>query len=525
MMNIKQAGIILLITFFCPVFSFWGNNFDTEEIITVFATAAVTAAALYYIVGFAPPKTQKVILAILFTLSIPGNIIVWSNLYVSHQWLKVSSLWVVFSTNITEATEYIKQFTDTTNITAAALYVATGIILISTMKGGKRTTFRPLINKIFFPLASIAIAMVVIFNYLVIAVPTFSFYHSFIRFCLYNNKMKQMLNLKNNVEDIHCSLQSDLPHTFVVVIGESASKYHQSIYGYQRNTTPYQDTLKDKGELLVYDSVTTPHMNTRDALEKVLSFANREHPKEMLKKPNIVDIANAATLSDCGHFTSYWIDNQELTSIFQSPVCYVCSKNATYLIDITNGNDYPVIKEFQKILSDTIRNKVIFIHLAGNHFAYSSRYTPDFNKFDYQKDNFAHKDFRTDKMKHIIDQYDNSILFGDYVLHSIIEAVRNTDRSSFVVFFSDHGEEVYEDCGFLGHHSEFRPTKYQSEVPFVLWRSKKYADENPCLNIDISRPYNNEDFIHSFGTLMMLDYSALDSRCSIFSSYFTAHRQ
>jgi heptose-I-phosphate ethanolaminephosphotransferase len=449
---------------------------------------------------------------------------VWSNLYVAHQWMKISSLWVIFSTNPNEAGEYIKQFTDVINITVAALYVATGIMLIAGMKNTARFTFRPLTNKILFPLASIVIAMVMTFNYIVIAVPTFSFYHSFARFTVYNNKMKQMLNLKDNIQDVHCSLQNDIPHTFVIVIGESASKYHQSIYGYQRNTTPYQDTLKNNGELLVYTDVKTPHTNTRDALEKVLSFANCQYPKEMLKKPNIVDIVNAATFSDGKHFTSYWISNQELTNIYQSPVCFMCSKNSAHFIDIKGGNDFPVIEEFQKILSDTAANKVIFLHLAGNHFTYSSRYTSEFNKFNYQKDGLIDRDFRTDRMKQTIDEYDNSILFGDYVLHSIIEAVRSIDHSSFLIFFSDHGEEVYDESNFLGHHSEFYPTKYQVEVPFILWRNKKYIDEVLGLNVNTSCPYNNEDFIHSLGTLMQLKYPALDSTRSIFSPYFTVRK-
>ncbi|MDR0619412.1 MAG: sulfatase-like hydrolase/transferase [Bacteroidales bacterium] len=514
--DIKRACIILLITFFCPAFYFWDNGLGVEEITTILATAVVTAISLYYITGFAPPKARKIILAILFVLSIPGNIIVWSNLYVSHQWMKVSSFWVIFSTNPTEAGEYIKQFTDIINITVSVLYTITGTVLIAAMKSTVRTTFRPLMNKILFLPAFAAIVMTMILNYIVIAVPTFGFYHSFARFAVYNNKMKQMLNLKDNMQDVPCSLQSNIPHTFVIVIGESTSKYHQSIYGYQRNTTPYQDTLKNNGELLIYTNIVTPHMNTRDALEKVLSFANCEKPKEMLTKPNIIDIVNAAILSGGKRFTSYWINNQELKSIFQSPVCFVCSKNAGNLIDIKSANDGPVLEAFRNTLSDTAENKIIFLHLAGNHFKYSNRYTSEFDKFDYREDGLIDRDFRTNNMKKTIDQYDNSILFGDYILHSVIEAVRSINHSSFVLFFSDHGEDVYEDGNFLGHHSEFYPTRYQSEVPFVIWRSKEYISEIPELNIDTARPYNNEDFIHSLGILMRLKYPAFDSTLSIF---------
>jgi heptose-I-phosphate ethanolaminephosphotransferase len=531
---VHRAAIITLITFFCPIFLlFWTSDLD-KEIYAYLISATVSAVSLTYLIGFASPKVQKILLLILFILSIPGNLIVWSNFYVANQWMKVSTFWVIFSTNTGEASEYLSQFTDIINVAVAILYVVAGIVLIATMKSIRRTSFRPLINKIFFPLASIAVAMIMIFTYLVPAIPAFSLYHSFIRFVSCNNKMAKMLLLKKDVQEMQCFLRNDIPHTFVVVIGESTSAYHQSIYGYERPTTPYQDTLLNRGELLVYNNVLSPHTNTRDALEKVLSFANHDKPKEMFKLPNIVDMVNAA------NYTTYWINNQELISIWQSPVCYISSQSAKYLIDLKNWNDSPVAEAFRKVLADSAFNKVIFIHLAGNHFVYSKRYIKEFEKFNYGVDDCGErrsprrgaasvvsasstgKKHLTSEMKRTIDEYDNSILYGDYVLHQIIEATRNIGQSAFVVFFSDHGEEIYENGTFLGHNSGFYPTKYQARVPFVLWRSQKYINEVPEIVVDTACPYNNEDFIHSLGTLMRLHYHALDSTRSIFSPYFTS---
>ncbi|MDR1974784.1 MAG: sulfatase-like hydrolase/transferase [Bacteroidales bacterium] len=518
---IKNAGAVFYMVLFCPCFLFWADNLTINEILFRVGLVSILAAiALSYLVSFTSGKTYKTILTVLFILSIPANIITWSYLYTAKQWMTVSSLWVIFSTNTKEATEYISQFTDITNIFVAVLYVIVGIILIAFAKNEKRISFKKLVDKIMFPVAFITVTLVMISHYLTMAVPTFSLYHSVIRFAAYNNDMRNMLHLSENMPSASCNLQDGTSHVFVIVIGESTNIYHQNIYGYSRETTPMQSLLKKNGELIVYKDVVTPHVSTRNSLEKVLSFANHDFPKKMITEPSIVDIVNSAG------FTSYWVNNQEISGMWQSPVCYVCANHSYFLIDLINeNNDAAVIEPFYKILSDSSRNKIIFLHLVGNHFAYSNRYPSTFNKFDHKNQLLEDKNFRTEYMKQTIDEYDNSILFGDYLLNEIIDTLRKIDVSSFVLFFSDHGEDVYDDRDFLGHQSVVFPTQYQARVPFVLWRSSLYLKEVPEIIIDTIRPYNTEDLIHSVATLMRISYPSVDSTRSIFSPYFTKRQR
>ena len=53
---------------------------------------------------------------------------------------------------------------------------------------------------------------------------------------------------------------ADQPKTLVLVIGESTNRQRMSLYGYQRNTTPELDKLKD--QLAVFDNVVTPRPYT-----------------------------------------------------------------------------------------------------------------------------------------------------------------------------------------------------------------------------------------------------------------------
>ncbi|MDR2510945.1 MAG: phosphoethanolamine transferase [Bacteroidales bacterium] len=513
-----KIAIVSLVFFLCPVFLvIWSINSDINLLWIYLATNVIASISIIYSIGFAKEKLQKIILSLLFVLSIPGNIIVWSNLYITREWMRVAAFWVVFCTDIRETGEFLSQFVDIVNIIVFIAYVTVGVFLIVKMKNTKRYTLKKLANKIFFPLSIISIFIIMIFTYLVSACPVFAFYHSFAKFIAYNIQIKNMHCVSNNMQAVECYLEK-IPHTFVVVIGESTSLYHQSIYGYGRQTTPYQDVLKDKKVLAVYTDVVTPHVSTRYSLEKVLSFSNYNEPKKMLTTPNIIDI----TKYNC---KTYWINNQEIKGMWQSPVSYICAENADSLIDIASETDYPIIDIFGKVLQDTAKNKVIFIHLKGNHFAYQNRYSKEFEKFNnqYKHDENLYKNAThlTDEMRKTIDEYDNSILFGDYLLHCIIDSLNKTNTSSFVIFFSDHGEELYEIGKFIGHNSGFTPTQYQYKIPFVIWCSEKYRQEVPEVVIDTSRAYNNEDFIHSLGSLMRLKHPAFDSTRSIFSPCFT----
>jgi heptose-I-phosphate ethanolaminephosphotransferase len=60
----------------------------------------------------------------------------------------------------------------------------------------------------------------------------------------------------------------------------------------------------------------------------------------------------------------------------------------------------------------------------------------------------------------------------------------------------------------------------QCQIPFVLWRSEKYKEENPDIVIDTTRPYSIEDVIYSLSTLSRLTYKDNDQTLSIFSADF-----
>jgi heptose-I-phosphate ethanolaminephosphotransferase len=480
-------------------------------------TCVAAWVALSVISFFLNRKGEKIYLTVLFLLSLAPNLIVWSYLYLSRLYLRRDMFWSIFNTDSSEAQEYMYQFVPWECLMAAVIYLAVGIWCICKANGGERLSIRR--GKVAFGAAALIVGLVVGFQYLSQSVPTIEFYKSYILFAIEHRTFrKEQERRKHLTMDVQCKLSDTTKHVFVVLIGESTASCHMSLYGYFRPTTP---RMVDKaGELDVFTDVIAPDTHTIGVLQKVLTFANHRHPEYYHQKPSVVEMYKAAG------FTTYWISNQAFLSKWGGSYGVIAS-TADRLYDLSAANDpddilLPALKD---ALADSLpRNKIIFVHLMGSHHAYSFRYPPAFEQFDNQTSNdLPDIGFRNDDMKKTIDAYDNSILYGDFVFDSILREIEGQDSSiaSALLFFSDHGEEVYDTRKASGHHvSNVWPC--QCQIPFVLWRSERYKQENTHIVIDTARAYSTENFIHSLSNLSRLEYADYDPSLSVFSETYVA---
>lgn len=117
---------------------------------------------------------------------------------------------------------------------------------------------------------------------------------------------------------------------------------------------------------------------------------------------------------------------------------------------------------------------------------------------------------------------------GRLIINEIIETVRNTNSYSFVVYFSDHEEEVY-DCRNAAMHTETNGTKNMFDIPFIVWLSDEYISHNQekimtmRKNVDVS--YLNDDFMHSICDLAGISFNLFHREKSIFSSSFISKKR
>ena len=268
----------------------------------------ILANCLYFLITFGCFSVTKgifrrILLILFFIITIIPNGIVLGFFEMNQSVLKSCDFWVVFDTNLAEATGFLSMITPAI-IVKISLYIATTLLfLVLTIRKKQKPQTRKA------RLLCTCIAMIVwggcsSLVYFRSNVSSIDFYKSWLN---YKQEMKALITAYENRKDVKITAKCYLPNmpkTFVVVIGESATKRHHGIYGYPRNTTPHLDSIKN--ELLIFQDVTCPVTNTLKALQQILTFANYENPKAYLTEPSIIEIANAVG------YKTFWFDNNQM---------------------------------------------------------------------------------------------------------------------------------------------------------------------------------------------------------------------
>ncbi|WP_085717534.1 phosphoethanolamine transferase CptA [Pseudomonas sp. B28(2017)] len=333
--------------------------------------------------------------------------------------------------------------------------------------------------------------------------------------------MQDMLESASKIPPLHNlkDAMANTPATLVLVIGESTNRQRMSLYGYPRPTTPELDKLKD--QLDVFDNVITPRPYTIEALQQVLTFADEENPDLYLTTPSLVSMMKQAG------YKTFWITNQQ-TMTKRNTMLTTFSEQAdqqVYLNNNRNQNaaqyDGDVIEPFNKALADAAPRKLIVVHLLGTHMSYQYRYPSTFDKF--QDRSGVPAGIRDDQLP-TYNSYDNAVLYNDFVVSSLIKDYARTDPNGFLLYLSDHGEDVFDSAGHstLGRN-ENKPTAPMYTIPFMAWASPKWrATHDWNLAGDLSRPYSSSHLIHTWADLAGLSFDELDRSKSVVSDSFKA---
>jgi heptose-I-phosphate ethanolaminephosphotransferase len=331
--------------------------------------------------------------------------------------------------------------------------------------------------------------------------------------------MQDMLASASKIPPLHNFKDSmaNQPATLVLVIGESTNRQRMSLYGYPRETTPELDKLKD--QLAVFDNVITPRPYTIEALQQVLTFADEENPDLYLSTPSLVSMMKQAG------YKTFWITNQQ-TMTKRNTMLTTFSEQAdeqVYLNNNRNQNaaqyDGDVIEPFNKALADAAPRKLIVVHLLGTHMSYQYRYPSTFDKFKDR--NGVPAGVRDDQLP-TYNSYDNAVLYNDFVVSSLIKDYAKSDPNGFLLYLSDHGEDVFDSAGHntLGRN-EAKPTAPMYTIPFMAWASPKWRESHDwSFAGDLGRPYSSSHLIHTWADLAGLSFDELDRSKSVVSDNF-----
>lgn len=288
---------------------------------------------------------------------------------------------------------------------------------------------------------------------------------------------------------------------YVLVIGETARKHNFGIYGYHRNTTPNLDTISN---ITHFSNVTSNANLTSLSIPFMLTRATPEKPTIKFEEPAVI-----TPFKEAG-FKTYWLTNvpSGIGSVFgfYSGLADVY-KNTSVSLDALNY-DERLLPELDAVLNDnTSKKKFIIIHTLGSHFRYNYRYPKKFEKFtpNLKKGLSIENTTHIDHKEKIVNSYDNSVLYTDYILSEFISSLKKQSAISYLYYISDHGENLYDDDTNKLMHAFINPTKYEIEIPLIIWNSKEYKNQYPNKVKNIKNHTSKKiETINTFHTLLDL---------------------
>lgn len=434
--------------------------------------------------------------------------------------IKSSTLFIVFDTDSSEANDFFSMYADASLVVTAVILLITIIINIAVvyqeLKSTKNTPKRYSIfnlkyNFRFNYLLFILIIGLVLVNNIRAASLPYTAFKAYNKYTIENKKYNDVAVNKLGGKFTNVTHKSsNNSEVYVLIIGESTTRNHMQLYGYNRKTTPKLNSIKNS--LLVFNNVITPHTHTIKSLEKVLTLANSRNPEKKFDG-SIIQLFNKAG------FNTYWISNQTPLGINETATT-VLSKSCTerYFLNTTvdeKSYDEKVLKPLDLVLSKKSEKKLIVIHLLGTHGNYINRYPSIYSTFNGKPEtNFKH-----DKAFATINAYDNAVLYNDFIVTEIIKKVKNRNSKSFALYFSDHGEDVYNTMD-MACHTESKGSKPMYDIPFILWQSEIYKKENTDLVFNVNRPWSTEDLIFTLSDLAQIKFNQFDASRSLINSKF-----
>ncbi len=255
---------------------------------------------------------------------------------------------------------------------------------------------------------------------------------------------------------------------YVLVIGETARYHNFSIHGYERETTPL---LAQTQDLISYEDVYTLANLTSISVPLLITRANPLNFNITQQEKTVADAFKEAG------FDSYWIANQSTENSYLRSVANRTNQ-AFFSIkdgDSVNNFDEDLWKSLEEIFQKEEKKQFIILHTLGSHFRYNLRYPENFRKFMPDLEGMTDYSLIGKSLKEkLVNSYDNSILYTDYFLANTIKKLNEQDAVSYLMYVSDHGENLYDDEKDYVLHGSARPSEIEVHIPFLVWTSEKY---------------------------------------------------
>lgn len=259
------------------------------------------------------------------------------------------------------------------------------------------------------------------------------------------------------------------PEFMVLVLGETARASNFSWDGYSRDTNRFTEAAG----FINVGNVAACGTATAYSVPCLFSFLDREHysADAAAHQSNILDVVRAAG------FDVRWIENNSGCKgvCRQSEVVKIPTDASDPLCDGEYCFDEVLVREVDKLMDKPLeKDTLVVLHMIGSHVpTYYRRYPDQFR--EYTPD-CPRSDIQNCTTEQIVNAYDNTILYTDFVLAKISQRLSEArpGQPSVLLYISDHGESLGEHGLYLhGMPYQLAPEE-QRTVPELLWLSDGY---------------------------------------------------
>jgi len=304
------------------------------------------------------------------------------------------------------------------------------------------------------------------------------------------------------------------PETYVLVVGESARRHNFGLYGYGRDTTPL---LARTSNLLAFPNVVTQVAQTQVSVPLILTRGSIENQQRAAREKSIITLFH-----DVG-FRTYWLSSQQ-REIAMAAISHY-SDEADVVRFFERQHDIVLINAMRDIFAkegDRVQKRFFVLHMLGSHFNLTSRYPREFAKYpDGLGAGMLQGTSASLGNAELINAYDNSILYTDYVLSQLVALLNEQPGLKTLLYVSDHGDNLRDDDRNLFGHAH--NNEYDLPIPMLFRYSDEYAQQFPdkiaTARSNLANPLTTRSVFYSLAHMAAIKLDDPDlSRLSVFSN-------
>lgn len=258
----------------------------------------------------------------------------------------------------------------------------------------------------------------------------------------------------------------------VIIVVDALRSDHLGYYGYQRNTSPYIDSLSEKSITFInayaHESYTLATIATLFTSEIPVGHGLIHIPKAERLSDDVITLAEI--LSENNYKTAAFLFNPSLHE----------NHNLGQGFDVYDDNDEGFVGETDsekyetalKIMNKTVswlekenpKSFFLYLHYRDSHYPYLPP-KPFDTLFCEESDSWLLPSKKEYQRKEICN-YDCEIRYTDEMIRRLVHMILNYSNNTLVVITADHGEE------FFDHGGQYHATTLYEEllrVPLIFY--------------------------------------------------------